>query len=172
DLWVLTDELPAPVAGWSSSWRYMWPRDAAFCAAALARIGHRDTALSVLEHLGSLQARGGWFEARYDPATGRAPDRRPRQVDGAGPPLRAAPAPRRPPRRGPRRFGGAGRLLWAPAGAVPPGGEEGRDRALERLAPLITRSLGTLHRCTSGGTGLPPVSPDYWEVHEESVTLG
>ena len=148
DLWVLTDELPAPVAGWSSSWRYMWPRDAAFCAAALARIVHRDTALSVLEHLGSLQARDGWFEARYDPATGRAPDRRPRQFDGAG------------------------LLLWAASEAVPPEGEEGRDRALERLAPLITRSLGTLHRCTSGGTGLPPVSPDYWEVHEESVTLG
>ena len=53
---------------------------------------------------------------------------------------------------------GAGLLLWVRLEAVPPGAGGPRPRP-ERLAPLITRSLGTLHRCTSGGTGLPPVSP-------------
>src|SRR5699024_3526513 len=39
DLWILGDGLPAPVAGWSPSWRYLWPRDAAFCAVPTARSG-------------------------------------------------------------------------------------------------------------------------------------
>src|SRR5699024_12263575 len=75
---------PAPVAAWTPHWRYVWPRDAAFCAVALARIGHAETALDVLEHLQSLQHPDGWFEARYVPGTERAPDDRPRQFDGTG----------------------------------------------------------------------------------------
>lgn len=151
DLWVLGDELPAPVAGWSTPWRYVWPRDAAFCAAALARIGHLDRAVAVLEHLGSLQAEDGWFEARYIPGTDRAPDRRPRQFDGTG------------------------LLLWASAEVIDAAEEAApsrRGELLDRLEPLITRSLGALHAATGGGTALPPVSPDYWEVRERSVTLG
>src|SRR5699024_9950892 len=55
DLWILGDGLPAPVAGWSPSWRYLWPRDAAFCAVALVRVGHLDRAVEALAHLQSLQ---------------------------------------------------------------------------------------------------------------------
>lgn len=148
DLWVLSDDLPAPVAGWSTAWRYVWPRDAAFCAVALTRIGHRERAVSVLEHLGTLQDRDGWFEARYDPGTGAAPDGRPQQFDATG------------------------LLVWACGETVEGLGGEERTRVLERLSPLITRSLSALHGSTRGGTGLPPVSPDYWEVRERSVTLG
>lgn len=150
DLWVLGDALPAPVAGWSPSWRYLWPRDAAFCAVALARVGHLDHAVEVLAHLQSLQDSEGWFEARYEPGTDRAPDRRQRQFDGTG------------------------LLLWATADVAATAGlaDEGRqERVRERLAPLITVSVDALRSETQDGAGMPPVSPDYWEVRERSVTL-
>ena len=150
DLWILGDGLPAPVAGWSPSWRYLWPRDAAFCAVALVRVGHLDRAVEALAHLQSLQAPDGWFEARYDPDTGRAPDRRRRQFDGTG------------------------LLLWAAAEVERVARSDGGPRAedlRERLAPLITASVDTLLSQTQDGAGMPPVSPDYWEVRERSVTL-
>lgn len=154
DLWILSDDLPAPVAGWSPSWRFIWPRDAAFCAVALARIGHPARAEEVLAHLQSLQAPDGWFEARYEPGTGLAPDRRRRQFDGTG------------------------LLLWATAEIADASdaadGADGTRRGalLERLSPMIVRSLGALRSATRDGTGLAPVSPDYWERRERSVTLG
>jgi hypothetical protein len=148
DLWVLSDALPAPVAGWSPSWRYVWPRDAAFCAVALARVGHLDRAVEVLDRLQALQAADGWFEARYDPVTGRAPDGRARQFDGTG------------------------LVLWATAEVVDAAGGSRREAVREQLAPLLTRSLGALRATTREGAGLPPVSPDYWERREDSVTLG
>lgn len=160
DLWILSDDLPAPAAGWSSSWRFIWPRDAAFCAVALARIGHLDRAEEVLIHLQSLQAPDGWFEARYEPGTGKAPDGRRRQFDGTG------------------------LLLWATAevaavaavaGAADGADADGatrREALLGRLSPLVTRSLSALRSVTRDGAGLPPVSPDYWERRERSVTLG
>ncbi|WP_394214554.1 hypothetical protein [Brachybacterium vulturis] len=150
DLWVLGDALPAPVAGWSPSWRHLWPRDAAFCAAALARVGHLDDAVRVLTHLQSLQAADGWFEARYDPGTGRTPDHRRRQFDGTG------------------------LLLWATAEVADAAERTGGDRRETvgaSLASLIRLSVGTLRRATRDGTAMPPVSPDYWEMREDSVTL-
>lgn len=105
DLWVLDDGLPAPVAGWSRNWRFVWPRDAAFCAVALARVGHPERALEVLSHLQGLQEPGAWFEARYVPGTANAPDGRSPSSTGrgccCGPPERSSrastrrPAPRR-----------------------------------------------------------------------------
>ena len=154
DLWILSDGLPAPVAGWSGSWRYIWPRDAAFCAAALAKVGHVDRAASILEHLQTLQAADGWFEARYTPDDGTAPDARPRQFDGTG------------------------LLLWAAAEVIRAADTAGSSGPVdgkhlrERLAPLLTTSHMALLDATRDGTGLPPVSPDYWEVRERSVTLG
>ncbi|OFT58888.1 hypothetical protein HMPREF3159_07430, partial [Brachybacterium sp. HMSC06H03] len=146
DLWVLDDDLPAPVAGWTANWRYVWPRDAAFCSVALARIGAADRAADVLAHLQDLQQADGWFEARYVPGTDRAPDRRAPQFDGTG------------------------LLLWASAEAVAASGAGGGAVA-DRLAPLVTTSLAALHHATSGGIALPPASPDYWEVREGAATL-
>ncbi|APX35065.1 hypothetical protein BH708_18875 [Brachybacterium sp. P6-10-X1] len=148
DLWVLTDELPAPVAGWSRNWRFIWPRDAAFAAVALARIGLLDRALDVLTHLQSLQAADGWYEARYVPGTGRAPDDRARQFDGTG------------------------LVLWAAAEVARTAPEDSRAELVDRLTVLISTSQRVLLASTGDGTVMPPVSPDYWEVHERSVTLG
>lgn len=147
DLWILSDALPAPVAGWSRSWRYVWPRDAAFCAVALARAGHPQRAAEVLGHLQSLQAADGWFEARYEPGTAHAPDGRARQFDGTG------------------------LALWACAEVLDAAADTRRAALRERLDPLITTSLAALRTSTREGTGLPPVSPDYWERPEDSVTL-
>ena len=149
DLWVLGDDAPAPVAGWSRSWRYLWPRDAAFSAVALARVGLPDRAVGILAHLQSLQREGQWFEARYDLTTGRSPDDRAPQFDGTG------------------------LVLWAVAellAALPSPAE--RERAATRLEALVTRSRDLLAGGTGHGETLPPVSPDYWEVRERSVTLG
>lgn len=148
DLWVLTDQLPAPVAAWTPYWRYIWPRDAAFCAVALARIGHGEQALAALEHLQSLQRPDGWFEARYVPGSDQAPDERPRQFDGTG------------------------LLLWAASEVWSSAASSGRGEIADRLAPLVTTSLETVLDLTRDGERMPPVSPDYWEVRERSVTLG
>ena len=40
DLETLSLPYGVPVAGWSPAWRYVWPRDSAFAASALARTGH------------------------------------------------------------------------------------------------------------------------------------
>src|SRR5215213_7967777 len=74
----------ALVAGWAGGWRYVWPRDAAHAAAALAVCGHPDDALSVLRFLQRVQGADGSFEARYLPDGSGPPDGRPRQLDGTG----------------------------------------------------------------------------------------
>ena len=70
DLWVLSDGLPATVAGWVGPWRYIWPRDTAFAAVALARVGAVRQAWSQLLYLQSIQAVDGSFAARVVPDQG------------------------------------------------------------------------------------------------------
>ena len=74
----------AAVAGWSARWRYVWPRDASFVAVALARTGHPDDAVDVLDFLQRVQHRNGSFEARYLPDGSGPPDDRGLQTDGTG----------------------------------------------------------------------------------------
>lgn len=147
DLWVLSEGMPAPVAAWSPSWRYVWPRDAAFCAVALARVGHAERAAQILLHLQSLQAHDGWFEARYEPSTGARPDSRPRQLDGTG------------------------LLLWAVEEVLETVGPRDRVDLAGSLSDLVDRSTSLLMELTEAGTALPPATPDYWEVREKHVTL-
>ena len=147
DLWVLSEGMPAPVAAWSPSWRYVWPRDAAFCAVALARVGHAERAAQILLHLQALQAHDGWFEARYEPSTGARPDSRPRQLDGTG------------------------LLLWAVEEVLETVGPRDRVDLAGSLSDLVDRSTSLLMELTEAGTALPPATPDYWEVREKHVTL-
>ena len=148
DLWVLSDGLPAPMAGWSRNWRFIWPRDAAFGAVALARTGHPAAALRALLHLQEVQGEDGWFEARYVPGTAEVPDGRARQFDGTG------------------------LALWAASEILTGLPAADRESAAGELSGLLDRSTAVLLRSTHDGTRLPPVSPDYWEVGERSVTLG
>lgn len=146
DLWILTDRLPATVAGWSPRWRYIWPRDAAFCAAALARVGHLDLAVEQLAHLQRLQGADGWFEARYVPGSRKPPDPRERQFDGTG------------------------LAAWAVADVRASATRQGRPLG-DRLDPMVALSHRTLVRATDHGRRLPAPSPDFWEVAEERCTV-
>ncbi len=148
DLRALTLPSGLPVAGWAPTWRYVWPRDSAHVAAALAATGHVDDALPGLRFLARVQHRSGSFEARYLPDGSGPPDHRAGQLDGVG------------------------WALWATAmvaDAMPP------DRAvvlLRELRPMIDRASDLALSATRDGHALPSPSPDYWEVAETAVTLG
>ncbi|TQL01653.1 glycoside hydrolase family 15 [Cellulomonas sp. SLBN-39] len=137
----------AVVAGWSAMWRYVWPRDAAFVAVALARTGHVEDALEVLGFLARVQEDDGSFQARYLPDASGPPDDRGTQTDGTG------------------------WSMWA-AGLVleqVPAAE--RAPVAAALAPQVRASLAHA-TALLGADGLPPASPDYWEVPEDELTLG
>lgn len=148
DLWVLSDELPATVAGWFGPWRYTWPRDTAFAAVALARVGMQETAWMHLRHLQAVQAVDGSFAARVDPESGMAPDDRESQFDSLG------------------------LVLWAIAEVHAVSKTAVAPIVLGELDDLLRRTSRRLFDLTAHGRSLPPVGPDYWEVGESQVTLG
>ncbi|MGG5258363.1 hypothetical protein [Phycicoccus avicenniae] len=147
DLRALTTGLPAAVAGWTDRWRYAWPRDTAFVAVALARVGRPDEAMAQLSFLQAVQREDGWFEARYDVRTGTTPDDRPPQLDGVG------------------------WTLWAAAevGARFP---DDASRLLAPVRPMLVRCARRLLASRDAGTGVPSPSSDYWELVEHTLTLG
>lgn len=136
------------VAAWSPSWRYVWPRDTAHVAAALAAVGHRDYAEAALEWLEEVQRPREWFEARYDPSSRATPDDRPRQLDGHG------------------------WTLWALDRLDTANRATGDLETVTRRLLLLERCLETIEAEIDPVTGLPPVSPDYWERKESRLTLG
>lgn len=135
------------LAGSQEGWEYVWPRDASFVAVALARIGRPDDAARVLRRLAAFQESSpdGVFEARYDPATGAAPDGRPRQLDGCG------------------------WVLWAVGEWYEVTGD---DAGLGPLLPMVSGCLDAVDGSVEVATGLPGPWSDYWEVRESEPTLG
>ncbi len=148
DLRVLTRPDGIPVAGWSPAWRYVWPRDVAHHAAALAATGHAAEALPSLRFLGRVQDPSGWFHARYLPDGSGPPDRRGHQLDGTG------------------------WALWATAQVVAALPESQAQVALWQLRPMIERSTALIHALVDNPSGLPGPSPDFWETPESELTLG
>lgn len=151
DLHVLTAGLPAPVAAWSPGWRYVWPRDAAHVAVALAELGLIERADGILRELARLIGPDGWFEARYLPGRRESPDARTRQLDGTGWFLWALHRAASAPAAGP---GHLGDLVADPG-----------------IARAARAALGLLLDLTSGQDRLPPPSPDYWELPESRPTV-
>jgi GH15 family glucan-1,4-alpha-glucosidase len=147
DLHVLTGSQGAVVASWPRSWRYVWPRDAAFAAVAFARTGHLREARSVLTFLQGVQRADGLFEARYR-RDGTVPDTRGVQLDGTG------------------------WALWAAGQVIDTVGPDEHAELLSDLRPLLTRASAAAVRLVSGRSGLPPASADFWELPEERLTLG
>ena len=138
----------AAVAAWSEKWRYVWPRDASFVAVALARTGHVDDALEILGFLDRVQATDGSFQARYLPDGSGPPDDRGVQTDGTG------------------------WALWASGLVLAEIADpDERAEAAEQLLPLVQRSARHAIALVALD-GLPPASPDYWEVPEDTLTLG
>ncbi len=148
DLHTLTLPNGALVAGASRHWRYVWPRDVSVGAAALARSGHPDDALRVLDFVVARQRANGLFEARYLPDRAGVPDDRGVQLDGTG------------------------WMLWGLDAVVDTAPSGARPVLIRRRMHLLDRSTVAIERLTGEGRRLPPPSSDYWELHERKVTLG
>ncbi|WP_454042862.1 glycoside hydrolase family 15 [Cellulosimicrobium sp. Marseille-Q8652] len=148
DLRALVLDNGASLAAPSPKWRYVWPRDASFTAAALARTGHVDDALDVLGFLGRVQEEDGSFHARYLPDGTGVPDDRGLQSDGTG------------------------WTLWAAAVVAREAPEDDRAEVVAALRPLVDASTAHALSLASGPDALPPASSDYWEVEPTSLTLG
>ncbi|RXR26951.1 glycoside hydrolase family 15 [Oerskovia turbata] len=149
DLHALTLENGASLAAPSPKWRFVWPRDASFTAAAYARTGHVGDALRVLDFLRSVQEPDGSFQARYRPDASGVPDDRGGQSDGNGWALWSA---------------------WIVLDEV----DDPQDRAAahDRLGPLVDASTAHVLTLLDEDTDLPPPSSDYWEVRPTELTLG
>ena len=147
DLHVLSEPYGVAVAGHAPAWRYVWPRDAALVATALARTGHHEDADRILDFLARVQPAAGPFEARYHADGSGVPDDRGPQTDSLG------------------------WVLWAlgeVTDALPE--EQRREFVLSHrglLDACVRASLALLDRPGS----LPPPSPDYWETPDDRLTL-
>lgn len=149
DLRSLTNDQGALIAANSPRWRYVWPRDASFGAAALAVAGHPDDARRILVHLQDTQAASGTFEARYLPdGSGTTPDGRHAQSDGAG------------------------WALWAIGVLLENLPERKRAAVAAELRPLVDAAREHIAEQTATRDGLPLPSGDYWETSTDVLTLG
>ncbi|WP_017540274.1 glycoside hydrolase family 15 protein [Nocardiopsis halophila] len=158
----------AMVAAASPHWRYVWPRDASYCAVALALCGLRADAVRVLAYLERVLPRTGPWQARYLPdGSGGVPDDRGVQLDGAGWVLWAAwviarlgtgPAPSGPSSPFPPSSAAwaAGEAAWPPAGDAPNASFGGRDA----LPPAPDTGADSVHPGPPpGGPGAEPLHP-------------
>lgn len=136
------------LAAANPNWRYVWPRDASFTAAAFAAAGHPDDAVEVLTFLQDVQAEDGSFEARYLPDGSGTPDDRLPQSDGTG------------------------WALWALDAVLEAAEADRRPALLAELDPLLQRSTDYLLGLVDNRRSLPPASSDYWEHRERVLTLG
>lgn len=134
-------------AGWAPPWEYSWPRDGAFAAAAFAATGHDEEAYRILGYDARTQRADGTWEARTKLDGSGPPDARKWQLDGNG---------------------------WVPWAtwqwyqAAPPGG---RNARLRTLYPMVRKAADYAAR-SLGPDGLPPASPDYWELDTTAPNIG
>lgn len=149
DLRALTDGSGAVMASPVTAWRHVWPRDASFVVAAYAVTGHPEDAERVLGFLAQVAPDDGRWEARYlSDGSGRAPDQRHRQFDGAG---------------------WVPWAVWTFAQATDD--PEQVSDVLEMMRPSVIASANALAE-SAGEDGLPAPSSDYWERKETELTLG
>jgi len=138
----------AAVAAPHGIWQYVWPRDSSFMAVALARTGHGDDARDILRFLRSVQRPDGQFEARYLPDASGVPDDRLLQMDGCG------------------------WTSWAVWEWYEAEKDAGNNPDISEFMPMVLGCFYAVERRVDPATGLPDASPDYWEVPEDSPTLG
>ena len=147
DLHVLSLPYGVPVAGWSSPWRYVWPRDSALAASALARTGHTADAERIVGFLQRVQPESGLFQGRYLPDGSGVPDARGVELDGLG------------------------WALWATAQLAAELPKKDRTAFVQRHRGLVDRSTKAALGSIDNPSSLPPASADYWEVKEAKLTL-
>ena len=148
DLRLLTRPDGAVAAAWFGDWKFAWPRDSSWVAAAFAATGHFGDSLRILRFIARVQDPSGTWAAKYK--LSGAP-----VSTGLGVELDAD-----------------GWFPWAVwiwysehrGGAAP-------RRALAGLWPAVRRAADTAAASLSAG-GLPPPSPDYWEDRVGQPTIG
>ncbi|GAA1654492.1 hypothetical protein GCM10009744_53490 [Kribbella alba] len=85
DLDSLTLPNGATLAGWDGPWRFVWPRDASFVAAARCSVSQYAEAAEILSFLDKVRPTSGRWAARYSASDGTIPqDGREAQSDGSG----------------------------------------------------------------------------------------
>jgi glucoamylase len=147
DLHVLSHPYGVAVAGWAPPWRYVWPRDSALVATALARTGHLADADRVLTFLERSQPENGIFAARYRPDGTGVPDGRGPQTDSVG------------------------WALWALQQVVQTLPSAEKRPFVERHRQLLDSSARAAETLLDNPRSLPPASSDYWETSERKLTL-
>jgi glucoamylase len=150
DLRLLTRPGGAMAAAWFGRWKYSWPRDSSWAAAAFAATGHFAESLSILRFLARVQYPSGTWAAKYTLAG--APVRTPQtsELDADG------------------WFPWA---VWVWYAEHERGSAGPARRQLSALWPAVRRAADvTVARLSPGG--LPPPSPDYWEQRVNQPTIG
>ncbi|MGP3691616.1 hypothetical protein ACTVZO_44480 [Streptomyces sp. IBSNAI002] len=137
----------ASAAAWSPPWEYSWPRDGAFVAAAFAATGHSEEAYRILQYDVRTQRADGTWEARTTLDGSGPPDGRPWQLDGNG---------------------WVPWSVWQWYQAAPAGT---RAAGLDALYPMV-RKAADRAAASLGANGLPPASPDYWELPTATTNIG
>ncbi|GAA1605649.1 hypothetical protein GCM10009789_69520 [Kribbella sancticallisti] len=166
DLDALTLPDGATVAGWDGPWRFVWPRDASFVAAARCSVGQYAEAGKVLGFLDKIRPTAGRWGARYTAPDGVEPgDGREPQLDGSGWVLWATWFCSNPPVH-PGSASESTTSTPAPSGVPEAAGID-----LAAYWPMV-RESGDQIVAELGEDDLPAASPDYWERPESEVTLG
>ncbi|MGW7457623.1 hypothetical protein [Streptomyces sp. NPDC054797] len=137
----------AVAAGWTPGWMYSWPRDASFASAAFAHTGHDAEAYRILRYSAATQREDGTWDART-------------KLDGSGPPDR-------------RRWqlDANGWVPWATWQWYQAAPRATRRARLTVLYPMI-RKAADRAAASLGPDGLPPASPDYWELSTTTANIG
>lgn len=137
----------AMAAGWSPAWMYSWPRDSSFACAAFAHTGHETEAYRILRYSAATQRGNGTWEARTKLDGSGPPDDRQWQLDANG---------------------WVPWAVWQWYRTAPPATRHAR---LTTLYPMIRKAAD--HAAASlRADGLPPASPDYWELMTTTPNIG
>jgi hypothetical protein len=148
DLRLLTRPNGAVAAAWYGRWKYAWPRDSSWVAAAFSATGHPAEALRILRFLARVQDPSGRWAARYLLSGQPVWSGLASELDADG------------------WFGWAVWVWYAQAPAGP-----AARRQLAGLWPAVRRAADYAAGSLTS-TGLPPPSPDYWEQHVTLPTIG
>lgn len=144
---LLTQPNGAVAAAWYGAWKYSWPRDTSFIAAAYAATGHSADAYRILAYNARTQLADGTWDARTKLDASGPPDSRHWQLDADG---------------------------WVPWAVwewyeTAPGAQ--RNQQLRALYPMLEKSADYVAGSLDGA-GLPPASPDYWEIGTTAPNIG
>jgi GH15 family glucan-1,4-alpha-glucosidase len=144
---LLTQPNGAVAAAWYGAWKYSWPRDSSFVAAAFARTGHPDEAYRILGYNARTQRADGTWEARTTLDGSGPPDGRHWQLDANG---------------------WVPWAIWEWYQAAP---AAHRNTMLRALYPTV-RKAADYAAGSLDSRGLPPASPDYWEIGTDTPNIG